>query len=314
MVFGWLAILYGLSWWQAVSAILVGTFVGSVAVMSLSLLGFRSATNNSVTSGAYFGVRGRLVASVIGLLLCLGYIALTVWTGGEALVISLGRMTGVRGDGRLARPRVRPHRRRGGRRRRLRIPVAGGAQQAHRPGRRRDHGAVGDRLRARLRRLVSGRPGALRPRRVLADLAAGGPDGRHRRTRLVRDPDRRLDALRVARAALGAFGDRRDLARALRRPERPDPLRRLRLRRRLRRVQLRRRLRLRRAGLAGRSDPGHRRDRQPRAGRHQPLQHGARPRRDPAAAHPHCRRPSPSRRSPSPWCSSASSCGTPSRR
>lgn len=94
MVFGWLTILYGLSWWQAVSAILVGTFVGSVAVMSLSLLGFRSATNNSVTSGAYFGVRGRLVASVIGLLLCLGYIALTVWTGGEALVISLGRMTG----------------------------------------------------------------------------------------------------------------------------------------------------------------------------------------------------------------------------
>jgi purine-cytosine permease-like protein len=95
MVFGWLAILYGLSWWQAVSAILVGTFVGSVAVMSLSLLGFRSATNNSVTSGAYFGVRGRLVASVIGLLLCLGYIALTVWTGGEALVISLSRATGA---------------------------------------------------------------------------------------------------------------------------------------------------------------------------------------------------------------------------
>ena len=95
MVFGWLAILYGLSWWQAASAILVGTFVGSFAVMFLALLGFRSATNNSVTSGAYFGVRGRLVASVIGLLLCLGYIALTVWTGGEAVVITLDRITGA---------------------------------------------------------------------------------------------------------------------------------------------------------------------------------------------------------------------------
>lgn len=95
MVFGWLAILYGLSWWQAVSAILVGTLVGSIAVMPLALLGYRAATNNSVTSGAYFGVRGRLVASVIGLLLCLGYIALTVWTGGEAIVSSLSRATGT---------------------------------------------------------------------------------------------------------------------------------------------------------------------------------------------------------------------------
>jgi purine-cytosine permease-like protein len=95
MVFGWLAILYGLSWWAAVSAILVGTFVGSVAVMPLALLGYRSGTNNSVTSGAYFGVRGRLVASVIGLLLCLGYIALTVWTGGEAVVASVSRAMGA---------------------------------------------------------------------------------------------------------------------------------------------------------------------------------------------------------------------------
>jgi purine-cytosine permease-like protein len=95
MVFGWLAILYGLSWWAAVSAILVGTLVGSLAVMPLALLGYRAATNNSVSSGAYFGVRGRLVASVIGLLLCLGYIALTVWTGGEAVVSSISRAAGT---------------------------------------------------------------------------------------------------------------------------------------------------------------------------------------------------------------------------
>jgi purine-cytosine permease-like protein len=94
-VFGWLVILYGLGWWASVSAILVGTAVGALAVTPLALLGYRSGTNNSVTSGAYFGVRGRLVASVIGLLLCLGYVALTVWTGGEAIVAGLDRATGA---------------------------------------------------------------------------------------------------------------------------------------------------------------------------------------------------------------------------
>lgn len=94
-VFGWLVVLYGLGWWASVSAILVGTLVGSLAVAPLSLLGLRSGTNNSVTSGAYFGVRGRLIASVIGLLLCLGYVALTVWTGGEAVVAGLDRARGT---------------------------------------------------------------------------------------------------------------------------------------------------------------------------------------------------------------------------
>ncbi|HPX35925.1 MAG TPA: cytosine permease [Mycobacterium sp.] len=94
-VFGWLSILYGLSWWASVSAIVVGTAVGALVVTPLALLGFRAATNNSVSSGAYFGVRGRLVASVIGLLLCLGYVALTIWTGGEALVAVTDRLLGT---------------------------------------------------------------------------------------------------------------------------------------------------------------------------------------------------------------------------
>ncbi len=71
MVFGWLSILYGLSWWQAVTAILVGTAVASIFVSYSSLLGWRAATNNSVASGAFFGVKGRLVASFVGLLLCI---------------------------------------------------------------------------------------------------------------------------------------------------------------------------------------------------------------------------------------------------
>lgn len=94
-VFGWLSILYGLSWWASVSAIVAGTALGALVVTPLALLGFRAATNNSVSSGAYFGVRGRLVASIIGLLLCLGYVALTIWTGGEALVAVLDRLRGT---------------------------------------------------------------------------------------------------------------------------------------------------------------------------------------------------------------------------
>jgi purine-cytosine permease-like protein len=93
MVFGWLAILYGLSWWQSVSAILVGTIVAALFVSSSALLGWTGATNNSVASGAIFGVRGRLVASFVGLLLCIQYVALTVWTGGEIIASGWARLT-----------------------------------------------------------------------------------------------------------------------------------------------------------------------------------------------------------------------------
>jgi purine-cytosine permease-like protein len=95
MVFGWLAILYGLDLWGAVSSIVIGTAVGAALVAGTGLLGFRSATNNSVTSGAFFGVRGRLIASAIGLLICLQYSALTVWTGGDTIVAGLSRLTDI---------------------------------------------------------------------------------------------------------------------------------------------------------------------------------------------------------------------------
>ena len=95
MIFGWLAISYGLDFWSSVSSVFVGTLFGSAIVAWTSLLGYRSATNNSVTSGAFFGVRGRLIASAIGLLLCLQYIALTIWTGGDVLSSAVARLTGV---------------------------------------------------------------------------------------------------------------------------------------------------------------------------------------------------------------------------
>ena len=102
MVFGWLAVLYGLGWWQSVSAILVGTVVAALFVSSSALLGWSGATNNSVASGAIFGVRGRLIASFVGLLLCIQYVALTVWTGGEIISSGLARIADIKvSDGLL---------------------------------------------------------------------------------------------------------------------------------------------------------------------------------------------------------------------
>lgn len=92
-VFGWLPIAYGLGFWPSLSATLLGTLAGAAFTTPLALLGHRAATNNSVASGATFGVLGRLIGSVIGLLLCLGYTALTVWTGGEALAGGVARLT-----------------------------------------------------------------------------------------------------------------------------------------------------------------------------------------------------------------------------
>ncbi|MDG9711645.1 cytosine permease [Streptomyces sp. DH10] len=95
IVFGWLPPSFGLDWWSSVSAVLAGTVVGVVLTAPLALVSLRTGTNLSTSSGAQFGVRGRLVGSVVGLLLALGYTALTVWIGGDVMVGVLGRLAGL---------------------------------------------------------------------------------------------------------------------------------------------------------------------------------------------------------------------------
>src|SRR5207249_4160843 len=68
-------------------------------VAPLSLVSLRTATNLSTSSGAAFGVRGRLLGSIIGLLLSLGYTALTLWVGGDAMVGALHRLLGLPAGG-----------------------------------------------------------------------------------------------------------------------------------------------------------------------------------------------------------------------
>lgn len=95
IVFGWLPPSFGLGWWASVTSIVAGTVIGTAFTAPLALVSLRTATNLSTSSGAQFGVRGRLVGSVVGLLLALGYTALTVWIGGDVTVGVLGRLFGM---------------------------------------------------------------------------------------------------------------------------------------------------------------------------------------------------------------------------
>ncbi|WP_328423069.1 cytosine permease [Streptomyces sp. NBC_00443] len=99
IVFGWLPPSFGLDWWASVSSIVVGTVAGTALTAPLALISLRTATNLSTSSGAQFGVRGRLVGSVVGLLLALGYTALTVWIGGDVMIGVLGRLVGLPASG-----------------------------------------------------------------------------------------------------------------------------------------------------------------------------------------------------------------------
>ena len=103
VVFGWLPIIFGLGWWSAVTSIVVGLALGTLVTAPLALLGPRTGTNNPVSSGAHFGVTGRVIGSGLTLLFALAFVAITVWTGGDALVASASRLVGTPGgDGVLA--------------------------------------------------------------------------------------------------------------------------------------------------------------------------------------------------------------------
>ncbi|MFF5634567.1 cytosine permease [Streptomyces sp. NPDC012825] len=95
IVFGWLPVSFGLGLWASVTSVVTGTLVGVAVTAPLALVSLRTATNLSTSSGAFFGVRGRLVGSVVGLLLSLGYTALTLWIGGDVVVGTLARLVGL---------------------------------------------------------------------------------------------------------------------------------------------------------------------------------------------------------------------------
>ncbi|MFG2627136.1 cytosine permease [Streptomyces sp. NPDC048473] len=95
IVFGWLPPSFGLGLWPSATSIVIGTLAGVLVTAPLALISLRTATNLSTSSGAQFGVRGRLVGSVVGLLLSLGYTALTLWIGGDVMAGTLSRLFGL---------------------------------------------------------------------------------------------------------------------------------------------------------------------------------------------------------------------------
>jgi purine-cytosine permease-like protein len=103
LAWGWLPITLGLGVKDAITSIAVGVLVGVVVIAPLVLIGTRTSTNNATSSGAAFGVRGRLIGSFLGLLLMLVTAALAVWTAGGMLVSVLARLFDTpTGDGALA--------------------------------------------------------------------------------------------------------------------------------------------------------------------------------------------------------------------
>lgn len=94
IVTGWLPVAFGLGWWSAVTAITVGMIVGSAVLAPMTLLGPAAGTNGAVSSGAFFGVVGRLIGSALALFIAIGFYALTVWTGGQAAVAGAHRLFG----------------------------------------------------------------------------------------------------------------------------------------------------------------------------------------------------------------------------
>src|SRR5262245_60505023 len=95
VVFGAFAILFGLSFWQTVSSMAVGIALGTLAVLPTASIGPRTGTNMTVSSGAFFGIRGRFIGSGLALAIALGFAAVTVWTSGDAIVAAGHRLLGT---------------------------------------------------------------------------------------------------------------------------------------------------------------------------------------------------------------------------
>ncbi|AXG80864.1 purine-cytosine permease family protein [Streptomyces paludis] len=101
IILGTLPIAYGLGFWAAASAVVVGVVAGALILMPMSLFGPRNRTNNAVSSGAHFGVVGRCVGSFLSLLTAIAFFSISVWVSGDAIVGAAGRLFGVDGGDTL---------------------------------------------------------------------------------------------------------------------------------------------------------------------------------------------------------------------
>lgn len=94
-VLGSFPVIFGLSFQAGAWAILLGVLIGSLILAPMGLFGALNGTNNAVSSGAHFGVHGRIVGSFLSLLTAIAFFSLSVWSSGDALVGGAKRLVGL---------------------------------------------------------------------------------------------------------------------------------------------------------------------------------------------------------------------------
>lgn len=88
-------LVFGLGFWEALLATLLGVVVGGLILMPMALFGPLTGTNNAVSSGAHFGVVGRIVGSFLALLTAITFFAISIFTSGDILVGALDELLGT---------------------------------------------------------------------------------------------------------------------------------------------------------------------------------------------------------------------------
>lgn len=96
-------LVFGLGFTDALLAAVLGIVIGALLLMPMALFGSLNGTNNAVSSGAHFGVVGRIVGSFLALLVAIAFFAISIFTSGDILVGALDELLGTgRSDALLA--------------------------------------------------------------------------------------------------------------------------------------------------------------------------------------------------------------------
>ena len=95
ILYGALPFAFGMGFWSNFSSLLIGKIIGTLVVVTLGSIAPRTGTNLTVSSGAFFGIRGRYIGSVLTLAIALMYTALNTWTSGDAIVAASNDLFGT---------------------------------------------------------------------------------------------------------------------------------------------------------------------------------------------------------------------------
>lgn len=88
-------LVFGLGFSDAMLAAVLGIVIGGLILMPMALFGPLNGTNNAVSSGAHFGVVGRIVGSFLALLVAIAFFAISIFTSGDILVGALDELFGT---------------------------------------------------------------------------------------------------------------------------------------------------------------------------------------------------------------------------